>query len=241
MPDQTDRIQLTYAVTFEAGFHCGSGLSRLLVDRAVRRDAIGRLILPGSTIKGTLRDRCEQLARLFGLDTRSPHDEALAMKEYVAPDLLARLFGSRLRPGGLYFDDLMMSSEDRKFFDSSLSLQTSERTQVSLSRRTGAGRPQALFSSEFGYTGLRFNGEISGYVVDLPLDDAADSPTYALLLLLSGLISLDRLGGNKSTGLGRCQVEIVSLKVNNELRDWDGLLSRLADLEYADFAREANV
>lgn len=240
MPEQTDRIKLTYTLTFEAGFHCGSGLSRLLVDRAVRRDAKGYLIVPGSTVKGTLRDRCEQLARLFGLVARSPHDEAEALREYVAPDLLARLFGSRLRGGGLYFDDLTMASEDRKFFDATLSLQTSERTQVSLSRCTGAARPQALFSSEFGFTGLRFDGEISGHVSDLPLEGDADSPTYSLLLLVAGLISLDRVGGNKSTGLGRCRTEIVSLTINNSLRDFGQWLTRLADLEYADFAMEAN-
>ncbi|HYV07029.1 MAG TPA: RAMP superfamily CRISPR-associated protein [Blastocatellia bacterium] len=240
MPDRTDHIKLTYTLTFEAGFHCGSGLSRLLVDRAVRRDAKGYLIVPGSTVKGTLRDQCEQLARLFGLVARSPHDEVEALREYRAPDLLARLFGSRLRGGGLCFDDLTMAPEDREFFDATLSLQTSERTQVSISRRTGAARPEALFSSEFGFTGLRFNGEIAGHISDLPLEGDADSPTYGLLLLLAGLISLDRVGGNKSTGLGRCRTEIMSLTINNDLREFSQLLTRLSDLEYADFARETN-
>jgi CRISPR/Cas system CSM-associated protein Csm3 (group 7 of RAMP superfamily) len=240
MPDRTDRIKLTYALTFEAGFHCGSGLSRLLVDRAVRRDAKGYLIVPGSTVKGTLRDRCEQIAKLFGLIARSPHDEAEALKEYIAPDLLARLFGSRLRGGGLCFDDLTMAPEDRAFFDATMSLQTSQRTQVSLSRRTGAARPEALFSSEFGFTGIRFNGEISGHISDLPLEGDAECPTYGLLLLLTGLISLDRVGGNKSTGLGRCRTEIASLTINNGLRDFGKFLTRLADLEYADVARETN-
>lgn len=240
MPDRTDRIKLTYTMTFEAGFHCGSGLSRLLVDRAVRRDVKGYLIVPGSTVKGILRDRCEQLAKLFGLVARSPHDEVEALKEYVAPDLLARLFGSRLRGGGLCFDDLTMALDDREFFDATLSLQTSERTQVSLSRRTGAARPEALFSSEFGFTSLRFNGEIAGHVSDLPLEGDADGSTYSLLLLLAGLISLDRVGGNKSSGLGRCRTDIVSLTINSEHRDFGQLLTRLADLEYADIARETN-
>jgi CRISPR/Cas system CSM-associated protein Csm3 (group 7 of RAMP superfamily) len=240
MQDRTDPIKLTYTLAFEAGFHCGSGLSRLLVDRAVRRNAQGCLIVPGSTVKGTLRDRCEQLAKLFGLDARSPHDEVEAMKEYVGPDLLARLFGSRLRGGGLCFDDLPMASEDRDFFDATSLVQTSERTQVSISRRTGAARPEALFTSEFGFTGLRFNGEISGHVSDLPLDDATDSPTYALVLLITGLMSLDRIGGNKSTGLGRCRTDITRLSVNGDLRDLGPWILRLADLEYADFAREAD-
>ena len=240
MLERTDHVKVSYSLTFDASFHCGSGLSRLLIDRAVRRDFEGHLIVPGSTVKGTLRDRCEQLARLFGLEARSPHDELEALKEYIAPDLLARLFGSRLRGGALYFDDLTMASEDAALFDVTQLSQTGERTQVSLSRSTGAARPKALFSSEFGFTGLGFMGEIAGHIRDLPLDESPDSPTYALLLLLTGLLSLDRMGGNKSTGFGRCRTEITSLIVNNEPRSVGHWLKRLADLEYADFAREAD-
>ena len=53
-----------------------------------------------------------------------------------------------------------MPDADRSLLGRSLSLQTSERTQVSLSRRTGAAKPRMLFSSELGLTDLRFEGEI---------------------------------------------------------------------------------
>jgi CRISPR/Cas system CSM-associated protein Csm3 (group 7 of RAMP superfamily) len=238
MPERLDQIRLRYTLVFESSFHCGSGLSRLLIDRAVRRDADGYLFVPGSTVKGALRDRCEQLARLFGLTARSPHDERAALDEYEAPDLPTRLFGSRLRPGELCFDDLKMRSEDAESLRRSLSLQTAERTQVSLSRRTGTAKPELLFSSEFGLAELRFEGEISGHVSDLPVDDQPTSPTYALLLLLAGLMSLDRLGGNKSTGIGRCRIEIGTLQVNNEACDPGVWLERLDDLHYAELARE---
>ncbi len=241
MPERLDLVKLTYTLTFESAFHCGSGLSRLLLDRAVRRDVNGHLFVPGATVKGALRHRCEQLATLFGLAARSPHDERGALAEYIAPDLPSRLFGSRLHPGGLYFDDLRMQDEDRNIFRHSPlrhKLQTTERTQVSLSRRTGTAKPELLFSSELGLADVGFEGEISGHIIDLPLDGEPGSPTYALLLLLAGLLSLDRLGGNKSTGIGRCRVEIKSLHVNREPRDHAPWMGRLGDLEYAEFARE---
>jgi CRISPR/Cas system CSM-associated protein Csm3 (group 7 of RAMP superfamily) len=239
MPEHHDQISLSYTLVCESAFHCGSGLPRLLIDRAVRRDADGYLFVPGSTVKGALRDRCEQLARLFGLTARSPHDERAALDEYEAPDLPSRLFGSRLRPGALCFDDLRMRDEDKVFLrQRSLSLQTAERTQVSLSRRTGTAQPGLLFSSEFGLADLRFEGEIFGHISDLPIDDKPNSPTYALLLLLAGLMSLDRIGGNKSTGIGRCRIEIEALRVNNEPRDPGVWLERLDYLHFAEMARE---
>lgn len=246
MPERRDLIRLTYTLSFEAAFHCGSGLPRLLLDRAVRRDAEGYLFVPGSTIKGVLRDRCEQLARLFGLAARSPHDERAALEEYRAPDLLSRLFGSRLYPGGLCFDDAVMGRDDKRFFagpkfDKQFqSLQTSDRTQVSLSRQTGTAKPGLLFSSETGVKDLHFEGEIVGHVEDLPLDDKdPESPTYGEILLLAGLLSLDRLSGNKSTGQGRCRIEGVCLTINNQWSPAVPLwLEQLAALEDADVAWE---
>lgn len=242
MPERHDQLRLSYTLVFESSVHCGSGLPRLMIDRAVRRDADGYLFVPGSTVKGALRDRCEQLARLFGLTARSPHDEKAALDEYAAPDLPSRLFGSRLRPGELCFDDLSMRHEDKTFLrrSLSLSLQTAARTQVSLSRRTGTATPGLLFSSEFGLADLCFEGEIFGHISDLPIDDQAHSPTYALLLLLAGLMSLDRLGGNKSTGIGRCRIEIGALQVNHEPRDPVVWLESLDDLPYAEIAREVD-
>jgi CRISPR/Cas system CSM-associated protein Csm3 (group 7 of RAMP superfamily) len=237
MTERIDRLDLGYTLTFESAFHCGSGLPRLLIDRAVRRDAEGYLFVPGATVKGALRDCCEQIARVFGLEARSPHDENAALGEYTARDSLSRLFGSRLHPGQLFIDDLEMQGADRNFLGSSLSLQTSERTQVSLSRRTGAAKPKMLFSSELGLTDLRFEGGIYGYISDVPINDRPDSPTFAEVLLVAGLMSMDRIGGNKSTGIGRCRMEVVSLSVNGQSHDPADWLESLADLEYADLVR----
>lgn len=240
MPERTDRIHLRYNLVFESAFHCGSGLPRLLLDRAVRRNASGELFVPGATFKGVLRERCEQLAKLFGLTPRLTHDEQAALDEYAAPDLLARIFGSRRWPGELYFDDLKLASNLSQLIQDSSGnpdnrLQVQERTQVSLSRRTGTAKPNFLFSSEFGVGDLVFEGEISGYLSDLPIDSAPEM-TYALMLLVAGLLALDRLGGNKSTGAGRCRIEITGLNLNGQLCDPAQLLVPLDQLTCAELA-----
>ncbi len=62
---RTDRIQISYALEFSAPFHCGTGVRRGLIDRSVTRDGGRYLYVPGSTIKGVVRELCEQLARFY--------------------------------------------------------------------------------------------------------------------------------------------------------------------------------
>lgn len=238
MTERRNRIKLTYLLTFEAPFHFGSGLRFGLLNRAVRRDARGFLFVPGATFKGALRDRCEQVARLFGVESPSPHDEEATSDDTSRQGLVASLFGSRLTPGELYFDDARMHEEDREFVNpdrhgKNLGLQTTERTQVSLSRRTGTAGEGLLFSSEFGVRDLRFVGEIDGEVPYFPLDPQDDSlPTFPLLLLLVGLHSLDRIGGGKSSGGGRCQLEVTGFRVDGaapNIANWLGWVEMLGD------------
>lgn len=242
MSEATIQVSLKYTLTFESAFHCGSGLPRLLIDRGIHRDSEGNLFVPGATIKGVLRDRCEQVASLFGLSVRSPHDKNAALSEYNAPDLPSRLFGSRLRPGKLYFDDLRLSEEDFEFFKRSNNpwLQITERTQVSISRYTGTAKPAMLFTSEFGVEDVCFHGRILGHVQDLslPLEDGLTpgGPSCGVLLLVIGLLSIDRIGGNKSTGLGKCRINIESLEVSGKacnLADW---LEKIDNLHYVEMS-----
>src|SRR5579859_179114 len=102
MPTQQTRLSVDYTITFEAPFHCGTGSGDGLVDRIVRRDPNGYLVVPGSTIKGAVREQCERIATLFGAATSSPHDEQAALLD-LRPEvgLTARMFGSRVRRGGL--------------------------------------------------------------------------------------------------------------------------------------------
>lgn len=234
-----DKIRLDYSLVFSAGFHCGTGLPNGLIHRSVQRDPSRKLIVPGSTFKGTLRNRCEQLAQLFGLNARTPHDLQAARGEFDGPDVVARVFGSRVRAGELYFDDLRLSDEDAWMFRDSVVPQTVERQQMSLSRLTRTAKPGLLFASEAGLPDLRFRGAVLGFLEDVPLDDADDAPTYALLLLLVGMMSLDRLGGTKSTGSGKCRVEIDRLLMNDTVCDAEWITTWLDAIEYLEFTDDA--
>ena len=241
-----DFVEIQYQIEFNTPFHFGTGLRRDLIDRSVARDAQGYLYLPGSTMKGVLRERCEQIARLFSLRANSPHDEQKAVAGFCDDiDVVDRIFGSRYKPGELYFDNATMVQEDKDFFDSTqtpkvpkkyLRLQTETRTQTSISRLLDVVRERALYQSEFGIKSLRFGGRIYGYLEGFHLDDSEWS--YSLLLLLAGIRFCDRIGANKSTGMGEYCCEITNLKVNNAEIQMNNLLERIEELLLYDDARE---
>lgn len=219
---KTERIVIDYRLTFETAFHCGTGLRGGLIHRLAARDADDYLYIPGSTLKGALRERCEQLAGQFGLPTASPHIEVWR-EAHPDRDIVTQTFGSRFYPGRLAFDDALMVKESRALFEHNVEAlrsrfkawQTEKRTQVSISRLTGAANSGMLYTSEYGVRALSFEGKIMGALTGVPLEETP-AGTFSLLLLVTGLLSLDRIGGNKSTGAGKFACKIQSLLIDGQ-------------------------
>lgn len=232
-----ERVEVSYQLTFTAPFHCGTGMPAGLIHRSVQRDGEDFLIVPGSTIKGAVRERCEDAARRFGLAVSSPH-QPHALATFGTPTSpIPTLFGSQVQTGSLFFDDAVLTREWRDFFhpdnqplqvESYRHGQVVERTRVSLSRLTGTTRPGALFTSEYGIPGLVFDGRISGVVEDWLIDDET---TFALTLLVTGLLAVDCLGAGRSTGGGRCAISTLSVLTDGNPRDLSKLLEGLEVLE----------
>lgn len=238
------RIDLDYQLMFDASFHFGTGLRSGLIHRAVARDANGYLYVPGSTVKGVLRDRCGQIARLLGFPGDDPHAGQLREANRQRT-IVEHIFGSRFQPGRLNFDDAQLVKEDEELFEPSYrdpdlrsrrriefrNWQTENRTQVMLWRPTNTAASGRLFTSEFGIRGLRFDGKISGWLTGL--GTLTDPPVnYSLILLLAGLMSLDLIGGSKSRGAGQLVCEIATLSVDSETKDPALILDNLHELDF---------
>lgn len=231
-----DRLKIEYDLMFATPFHCGTGIREGLIDRTIVRDDGGYLYVPGSSIKGVLRERCEQLARLYDQhDIASPHDAKAALQGLgnQRPSMVTRIFGSHNVPGKLFFEDARQDEQDVLQYDSPerqggkgkyRSLQVNVATQVRLDRPTRTAMPGALYTSEFGASDILFKGTILGWLECTAIDSNAAhaesgqppgvTPTYSLLLLLAGLQMLDWIGGNKSTGKGHCACAITSIEMN---------------------------
>lgn len=249
---RNDRIQIIYQLTFDAPFHFGTGISAGLIDRTVTRDHRGYLYVPASTFKGILRGYCEQLCRFYLPEQLqktivSAHDGLAALADFggvLSP--ISRIFGSPLYPGTLHFKDAEQTEEDHRNYESwnakkegegkYKSTQTSTLTQVRIDRLTRTAADQALFTSEFGQHGMAFTGEINGWLTCTPAHALAEeevmdfTPTHSLLVLLAGLQLIEQLGGNKSTGKGRCTCQITQLTINQKRytsEQWQGWLEHL--------------
>jgi len=260
-----DRVKIDYELTFKTPFHFGTGIRAGLIDRTIVRDGDGYLYVPGSTFKGVLRERCEQLARLFeelDEDMRdliaSPHDENVALRGLGQKiTMITRIFGWQNHPGRLYFEDAHQTIEAKREYDEEaqnaekgkrendnledgkgkyLNIQTDLYTQVRLDRLTRTAVKGALYTSEFGIRDLAFQGSITGWLECTPIQLPVDtSPTYSLLLLLAGLHMVDRLGGNKSTGKGKCSCDVTQVVINGEQvarEEWFTWLDHLDALSY---------
>jgi len=260
MKPKTDRIHIEYDLTFATLFHCGTGIREGLVDRTVVRDSEGYLYVPGSTFKGVLRERCEQLARFYASDEQakqliqSPHIAQAALQGLGnnRPTMVTRIFGSQTSPGQLFFDDARQTEEDTSQYGSRgdegkyKSLQVDLYTQVRLDRPTRTAVPGALYTSEFGINDIVFRGTVLGWLKCTAIDPGIHSnfkntqhpdnaPTYSLLLLLAGLRMVERLGGNKSTGKGHCECAITRVMINGETFEkdvWASWLEQLDALAY---------
>jgi CRISPR/Cas system CMR subunit Cmr4 (Cas7 group RAMP superfamily) len=254
---RNDLIHISYEITFATPFHCGTGLRVGLIDRTIVRDQNGYLYVPGSTIKGVVREHCELLARLYedNLDEArdliaSPHDEKVALWAIThPPTMITRIFGAQHSPGLLFFDDAHQREEDKEQYDSReedgkgkyKSLQTDLYTQVRLDRITRTATQGALYTSEFGVKDIAFKGSISGWLNCLEIEDLPnDGPTYSLLLLIAGLRMVERLGGNKSTGKGKCSCEVREVKINGSDQNWPDWLKHLEHLSLYSLVNELN-
>ena len=192
------------------------------------------------------------------LRVHSPHNAKAALLELWNPrhTMVTRIFGSQNAPAQLFFDDarqlddgiqeydgLDTSKSDPGISESDWkgkykSLQVNVYTQVRIDRPTHTAVPGALYTSEFGAGDTVFQGTIQGWLKCTAIDPAGFeavaqsnvTPTYSLLLLLAGLRMVDRLGGNKSTGKGRCECTITRIGFNGvevESKAWESWLGQL--------------
>ncbi len=227
-------VQIDYNLNFTTPFHMGTGISTNALDRTVVRDAGENLYIPASTFKGVLREECERLLHFYTASTAiaSPHDTNAVLSEFGrAPTLISRIFGSHLHPGTLRFADIKQDDASLKEYKN---IQSSFLTQVCIDRITGTAADQALYSSEFGNSILFFKGTIKGQLNCTPLQDLElliedkngvyiFTPTYSLLLLLAGLLMVERIGGNKSTGKGQCSCTITQLLLDKRKCSKEGM------------------
>jgi len=186
------------------------------VDKATARDADGKLIVPGSTLKGRIRWECERIARALDWeicnapqpDNMCPyfwHHRGVSDDRYC---LVCETFGSSRRPAALWFGDAILgdderlrntpvwqpqkSANERRPFDAQI------RPGVSVSRTRRAAFSERLFFTETSVPNARFR--FCAVIEGEPPSDKHRA------LLMAGVRSLSLVGSGRSRGLGWVRV-----------------------------------
>ncbi len=231
------RLDLDYHIIWQGRWHVGSGYQSAAADRLLRRleGVDGGPFVPGSQIKGVLRYQCERLALAFGLEAVNPHagikeDNQNLIRHFKPLKettlVVDRLFGTRYQGECLFVTNAvpMLLPEEKTV--------PSVQPRTALDRLTGTVMEHNLFTTEFSDQKTSLQGTIRARHPAGVLTPYEEGVPYEYALLLVSLLSMDTLGGDKSTGLGRCSLEIVedSLRWNCQDISLDAGLQSFEDL-----------
>jgi CRISPR-associated protein Csm3 len=220
------RYHISATLVLDQPLHVGSGHGSNVTDSAVIKDHANRPVIPGSSLRGALRSRCERLA-----DALLPEDNKICFLYAegtdssvdcvgVKPELL-RLDNGDLLPDRELWSGLQanLCPSCRLFGASSywaskvripdLPMETPQeaveaaqvRHGVGIHRDTQTAAPAVKYDQEVVTTNARFKLEM---IVENPDDDDLSLLALGLADLAHGRMAL---GGNTSRGLGGCHLE----------------------------------
>nr|CBX31242.1 hypothetical protein N47_E47540 [uncultured Desulfobacterium sp.] len=191
----------------------GSGEGSLILDRLINKDSRGRPFIPGSTLKGVIRESCEKLSRTLGFPEPSdPHQTDLTIQDNFRPTVdlqspIDRIFGNKFEGGQLFFRDARLENDPLYNF---------RKTQARICkyRKLGTAKDKHLFSTEYAAP-MVFKTTIEGHHENL-VSIVETDPPFEYCLLIAGILNIVHLGGDKSTGCGKTEIVFDSIKFNEK-------------------------
>lgn len=229
LPESKSMISFSLNFAMNSDWHVGTGTGRPgNIDSLVQRDSDDLPFLPAKTVTGILRDAAEQLA--YGLDR---DDSGNFSGEWTR--LVEILFGNQPTLPGAPLDKqphaalLKIGSARyskalrdciRRNMDTAANNIEAQRLQaqlrnastiikpgVKIDEATGQAKTDFLRFEEMGRKGAKLEARCHLKLDELK--DALREPAIALLLGSTRLI--ERVGGKRRRGSGRCSVEAVGL------------------------------
>ncbi len=188
---------------------CGQGTGRGGVDIAAIKDSLGKPFIPGSTIKGIIREKFTELCLALGKsfcpslgEQTNRYSESGQQFHFYNNPLIESIFGKT--------DQL-----DIKAVFSNLYPDPSEATRrpkvikrVAIDRRLKRAVPNALFDAEYLIT-----PSLKGKIILWTEENEKLEEDPRLALLLGSIAMLRGVGGHKSTGSGLFKTKLLRAKV----------------------------
>lgn len=203
--------QARLLVNFQSDWHVGEGAGQPgHIDRLVRRHPEDNLpFVPAKTLTGIWRDACEAVAAGLG----QGWDEWVAVAFGDQPALRQagqKDYGSPIRPASLAvrparFSEILRQHLVRPENTSLRQAVTFIKPGVKIDRQSGQAVDQCLRFEEV----VRGGVTLQSAVTLTGLDERSNAAAWALLW--AGTRVVERLGGKRRRGLGRCQFTLAGL------------------------------
>jgi CRISPR-associated protein Csm3 len=164
----------------------------------IRRDCEEIPYIPGSTIKGVLRNYFEQLARLKYPELHDPWDQDKIEKEAKEGDfcVVCGTFGSTKIASHIRVFDAYPTSK----------VTTNIRTCVGIDREFQAARPGILYTEEFIEPGYEWSFKMG--IINIQFPEGGDERSLLLAETIRAMkLGLVSFGARKSVGFGQIQLK----------------------------------
>jgi CRISPR/Cas system CSM-associated protein Csm3 (group 7 of RAMP superfamily) len=199
-------IDITLRIKFKSPFIIGSGFGAAgIIDLCTVRDANGVINLPATSIKGKIRAEFRKIMHSIGKPVCDLPGQKICKDDIKTSCIICRIFGSEFHESAVIFEDAVMDDNYYKVFNkterSSVlpGVQAAMRTGIKVDRRFKTAAEEALFVLEASNPCPIFTSRIHGTA--LLTDDEYE-------IFRQTIRSITHLGGNKSRGLGRCEISL---------------------------------
>lgn len=201
-------------IKFHSPFIVGSGFGIAgLIDSATVKDTDNIVYIPASSLKGKIRSEFKKNMEAIGIPVCKSviHKRADICKvdDIKNACVICRIFGSEFYEGSLIFEDALMDDGTTEILREMVkdrvipAFRSAVRTGVKINRWLKIAEERALFTFEGVSPSIDFTSRITGtcYITE---------KEYSYFIQTIKMIT--HLGGNKSRGMGRCELEVEESK-----------------------------
>lgn len=204
----------------DSDWHVGAGIGRPGdVDSLVRRDAEGLPFVPAKTLTGIWRDACETVA--FGLDGGDENGVWNKLLQYVFGEQSKKnddQDNSRLTAPSRSLISVRAAQLPKELRDAVKAKPylsdavTFVKPGVAIDLNTGCAKPKYLRFEEMARGGAELTADVELHVSE-------ETRKAATALLVAGARFVERVGGKRRRGAGRCEMMIKDL-AESEINAW---------------------
>ncbi len=212
-------IKVTIDIKSGFSVRSGYGLAGVLDDTIVR-DSRNLPYIPGTSLKGIIRQACEELAFVSG---RRPYDKVVdelkALKKPANFTPVTRIFGSPFNPALFEFHSAYLRPGSVSEADMISSAAVWAESHNKIDRSTRTAMQGHLFTHEVAMGKLGIADYTFKFSI-IPLEKKEKIDDSLIGLLIAGIRFADRIGAKKSRGKGVIDMRICMPYEKRDLEQW---------------------